>query len=359
VDIASDVGTRGVVGPPMSTPVPTTGRLDVLDGWRAVSILAVLACHLVPLGPSSWQLNAAAGPFGMALFFTLSGFLITRFLVRDQHITDFLTRRVFRVVPLAWLAMAIICLAARAPLATWLANFFFYANYPPAHLVEAGAHLWSLCIEVQFYVAVAVVVRLFGRRGLWALPFAGLAITALRVVDGAHVNIQTRYRVDEILAGATLALVFSGWMGPRPAQVIGRLNAYVLVVLLAIASHPSGGFMNYLRPYLAAGLVGVTLFRPPAALGRALRLRPLVYVATVSYALYVIHVPLLSTWLGEGSSKTIIYAKRPLIFLITFGLAHLSTFYFEQPCMGLGRKLSKRLAVRQADRADRAVTAAT
>jgi peptidoglycan/LPS O-acetylase OafA/YrhL len=52
----------------------------------------------------------------------------------------------------------------------------------------------------------------------------------------------------------------------------------------------------------------------------------------------------MSTWLGHGSSKTIIYAKRPLIFLITFALAHVSTFYFEQPCMAFGRKVSKRLA---------------
>ena len=55
--------------------------LAVLDGWRGISILLVLASHLLPLGPKGWQLNATAGPMGMALFFTLSGFLITRFLL--------------------------------------------------------------------------------------------------------------------------------------------------------------------------------------------------------------------------------------------------------------------------------------
>ena len=57
--------------------LPSTGRLSpegveialtairrfraVLDGWRGLSILAVLACHLIPLGPSSWNINDAAG----------------------------------------------------------------------------------------------------------------------------------------------------------------------------------------------------------------------------------------------------------------------------------------------------------
>lgn len=79
----------------------TGTHLAVLDGWRGISILAVLATHLLPLGPKPWGLNETFGPFGMALFFTLSGFLITRFLLHNDSITDFLIRRFFRVVPLA------------------------------------------------------------------------------------------------------------------------------------------------------------------------------------------------------------------------------------------------------------------
>ena len=338
----------GAVGVPVTDDNHGSSRLAVLDGWRAVSILAVLATHLLPLGPKSWQLNTAAGPFGMALFFTLSGFLITRFLVRNQDVVDFMIRRLFRVVPLAWVAMTVIALMDHAPLSTWLANILFYSNLPPAHLTRAGLHLWSLCVEMQFYVAVAIIVRLFGRRGLWLLPVLGLAVTVARVIGGAQVNIATYYRVDEILAGATLALVFSGWMGPRPRAVIGRLNLYVLVLLLAISSHPSAGFLAYLRPYLAAAAVGVTLFRPPAPVAKLLQTRALAYIATVSFALYIIHVPLLTTWLGDGSSKVIVYAKRPLVFLITFALAHVSTFYFEQPMIALGRRLSGRWARRAA-----------
>ena len=56
-------------------------RLPALDGLRAISILLVLACHMLPLGPKVLQLNEAAGAMGMSLFFALSGFLIVSGLI--------------------------------------------------------------------------------------------------------------------------------------------------------------------------------------------------------------------------------------------------------------------------------------
>ena len=83
----------------MSSSSTSTERehLAVLDGWRGISILFVLAAHLLPLGPKTWKLNSMAGPMGMALFFTLSGFLITRFLLDNVRVTDFLIRRLCRI----------------------------------------------------------------------------------------------------------------------------------------------------------------------------------------------------------------------------------------------------------------------
>ena len=59
---------------------PHPDRIGMLDGWRALSILAVLASHWLPLGPHAWGLNAAVGAAGMAIFFTLSGLLIVQLL---------------------------------------------------------------------------------------------------------------------------------------------------------------------------------------------------------------------------------------------------------------------------------------
>ena len=329
---------------------PDSGHLGVLDGWRGISILLVLASHLLPIGPKGWGLNEAVGPMGMALFFTLSGFLITRFLLAHDSITDFLIRRLFRILPLAWLALAMALPLSGTAASDYLPNFLFYANLPPQHLTDIASHFWSLCVEMQFYVGIALVVALLGRRGLYLLPIICVAVTLHRISAGALVDIVTWRRVDEILAGGTLALIHGGKLGDRPSRLLARMNAYILLLLLALASHPATGFLNYLRPYLAAALVGATLFNPPARLGSMLRHRALAYVAEVSFALYVIHHLLIYTWLGEGD-RWVKYLKRPLLFAATFALAHVSTFYFEKRWIDLGRRVSGKL--RQAPSAAR------
>ena len=321
-------------------------RLAVLDGWRGISVLLVLATHLLPLGPKWLRMNETAGPMGMALFFTLSGFLIVRFLLHHTSVPDFLIRRVARIVPLAWAAMLVTLLMAGAPLEDYLPNFLFYANLPPQHLNDPGSHLWSLCVEMQFYVGIALLVWLFGRRGLYLLPIICLGITIHRIVVHAPVDIVTWRRADEILAGAMLAMAFEGKFGVRPSQLLSRMNAYVLIALLAVCSHPAIEPMNYVRPYVAATLVGVTLFAPPARLARLLTSRALGYVATISYAVYVIHHVLMFTWLGTGD-KLARYLKRPLLFAATFLLAHISTFHFEYRFIGWGKRLSRSLQDRR------------
>src|SRR4051794_24900910 len=142
-------------------------RIPVLDGWRATSILLVLGAHLLPLGPKWLELNFVAGAAGMALFFTLSGFLIVSFLAGGMRVGDFLARRLARIVPLCWLAVTVLLLWHPADFITALRNFLFVANLPPATLIEGGQHLWSLGVEMQFYMSVALICLVLGRRGLY------------------------------------------------------------------------------------------------------------------------------------------------------------------------------------------------
>lgn len=317
-------------------------HFGVLDGWRGISILLVLAAHLLPLGPKAWDLNVAAGLLGMVLFFNLSGFLITHFLLQRPNVPDFLMRRFFRILPLAWLYMGLMLYLAPASGATWSAHFLFYANYPPEPLVFTTSHLWSLCVEVHFYLGIALLVGFFGKRGLMVIPLLCIAFTLLRVGNNIHYAVISHYRVDEILAGAWLALIYNS----RPDAILRRFvsqgSVLVLAPLLLVACHPDSGAFNYLRPYLAAALIGVTMLDKTSPLIPLLQQRLLVYIAGISYALYVIHPFLMSTWLGSGEGLAK-YAKRPLLFIVLFVMAHVSTFYYERPWIALGKKLSAKL----------------
>jgi peptidoglycan/LPS O-acetylase OafA/YrhL len=316
-------------------------RFAVLDGWRGISILAVLACHLLPLGPKAWALNKSAGLFGMAIFFTLSGFLITRFLLEGATVRDFLIRRLCRIVPLAWLGLLVGLPMAHATPQQYLPNFLFFANYAPSNwLTAVTAHYWSLCVEVQFYAAAAMLYGFCGRRGLLVgLPIGAAAVTAWRIHVGAHDSVVTYARVDEILSGGLLAMVYAGRFGGKARAAIGALPPLLMLALFTASSLVLGGPIEYARPYLAALLVGSTLIGTPAAFGGVLRTKPLAYIAEISYALYIIHPLAADTWLGSGG-KLVKYAKRPLLITATFALAHVSTRYYERRWIEWGKRLS-------------------
>lgn len=319
------------------------GRIPMLDGWRALSILSVMAGHLLPLGFKTWALNEAVAAFGMVIFFNLSGFLITSFLLRRDDVPDFIARRLTRILPLAWAAMLILVLVSQAGWneAAW--NFAFLSNLPPTHLLHGGEHLWSLCVEVQFYLAIALVVAVLGKRGLLLLPLLSLVVTGVRVMDGARLSIFTYERIDEILAGATVALVYHRW---------GRLRvpafATILIAPLALLScHvPLAGWISYLRPYLAAAMIGCSLYAAPRHMRSASEHRATLYIAEVSYGLYVFHGMLMASPLGAGTTTVIKYLKRPVLIAATFLLAHLSYRYYETPIRRSGYRAFRRLAER-------------
>ncbi len=317
-------------------------RLEVLDGWRAISIVSVLAGHLLPLNAVVPGSNDAAGLFGMAVFFTLSGFLITRFLIERPDPRAFIIRRALRILPLAWVGViAAFAIDGGATPGQLPANLLFYANLPPIPLFDSGAHLWSLNVEVQFYVAVALAVAIFGRDALYALPVFGVGVTIARIATGAHSSIVTWFRIDEILAGALIALIWSGWLGARVKELLGCTSTWLAIAAALAASYFADSPLAYLRPYAVALMVGSTLAAAPPLLTKLLTSRPAAYVAAVSYALYVIHGLLSATWLGSGDLLEK-YLKRPVLLAATFALAHLSTYRFEKHFINWAKRLTRR-----------------
>ncbi len=317
-----------------------THHLKVLDGWRGISILLVLAAHLLPLGPSSWRLNETSGVAGMVIFFNLSGFLITRALVENPSVSKFLIRRLLRILPLAWLSLTLVFVLGVTDGKAYLAHYFFYANIPPIQLSDGLSHFWSLCVEMQFYIGIAVAVFLLGNKALYALPVLCLMATINRVYQHAYVDIVTIRRIDEILAGCLLALLYQKYKRTH-LRFVNKYHYIFLILLLTISSHPASGFFNYLRPYIAATLIGLTAFQSQSRAFRYLEGPLLSYLASVSYALYIIHGILSHTWLGSGD-KLIKYLKRPLLFIVTFFLAHISTRYYEAWFIALGKRITKK-----------------
>jgi peptidoglycan/LPS O-acetylase OafA/YrhL len=308
-------------------------NLPVLDGLRAMSILLVLACHLLPLGPKALRLNETAGAMGMSLFFALSGFLITSGLMKNANIHEFVARRLSRILPLSYAYAAIVFLVFTFEPKKLFFTDLFTINYLTQYM-EPGwtGHLWSLCVEIHFYLAIALVVLLLGKRGLWMVWPACLAITLLRVSAGTYgyISIATHLRVDEILSGACVATLSSYLRSNTTTRFLqGAMS--VAALLWAVSADPFSGSIQYIRPYATAVLLVASLHYGAANPRTVLGSRPLRYIATISYALYVIHPATAQGWMGEGSTLVKYLLKRPISFALTFVLAHFSTFFWERP----------------------------
>jgi peptidoglycan/LPS O-acetylase OafA/YrhL len=326
--------------------VSSSERIPVLDGLRAISILLVLATHMLPLGPKLLRLNETTGAMGMSLFFALSGFLIVSLLRHNADVAEFMIRRLSRIVPLAYAYTFIVFTLVFFDPKDMLWTNTFLVNYFPDHLNGYNAHFWSLCVEVQFYVAIALVILLAGERGLWIVWPACLAITALRITEGAYIHIQTHLRGDEILAGACLATLYqASWNGKARLPI---LSVTLTAAFWFISSSPYSEWVQYLRPYATVLFLGTVLCLGESLIVTVLSSRPLRYVATISYALYVIHPITVAGWWNEGSIVDRYLFKRPISFFMTFIAAHVSTFYWERPCQNAGRQWIKQRRSRRA-----------
>lgn len=322
-------------------------HLPELDGFRALSILAVLSAHMLPLGPPSWLINRMMGEVGMSIFFALSGFLICRFLWERQDIPVFFIRRIARIVPLVMLVSVLYCLLFERNLTSFIAVNLYVQNYWPGALNPSVSPLWSLAVEMHFYIAIGLAILFFGRKGFWLLPIGLAIVLAFRIEAEVFASINTHFRVDEILSGGVLALAWLNRDHPKIDAVMRILPSLFWVILpLWVLScwHPSGA-LGYARPYFAALLIGAVLGMENRWQNTFLRMGWLRYIALISFALYVWHSPFRRYWFDSGSDIERYLFKRPLAFLCIFTLAHLSTFYFEKPITSWAKRMTSKTKI--------------
>ena len=124
--------------------------------------------------------------------------------------------------------------------------------------------------------------------------------------------------------------------------MLRKVPPEIWLVLTLVACYPASGKINYVRPYFAAALIGSTLYQPEHWGTSRLQARWLVYLAAISYAVYILHVGFTHGWF-DPASKIVRYERRPSGIGLTWLLAHLSMRYYEKYWIGLGKQISKRI----------------
>jgi peptidoglycan/LPS O-acetylase OafA/YrhL len=307
----------------------TSRYFPAVDGLRALSILAVVGCHV--------GLPGFAGGFvGVDIFFVISGFLIVNQIKEGLEAKRFFwvmfyARRTLRILP-PFITMVLsvylvapfflpnpdvyfdfILSAVLSP--AMLSNVLFYKRqgyFDISANEKPFLHTWTLSVEEQFYllapVLLMLVFRLGGRRFgtlavaialmLAVLSLAG-AIAFTSVTDNNAAFYLTQWRMWEFILGGLIgdSVVRRLRHLPRAAlETSGILGAIgILLAITMFTSTTPYPSWRALLPVVGATLIIVSaLAEPKILIGRLLTLRWMVGIGLISYGWYLWHWPIIS-----------------------------------------------------------------
>lgn len=289
-----------------------------IDGLRALAVFPVILFH----AGHPWF---AGGFLGVDVFFVISGFLITSFIISNLQndsfrFFDFYDRRARRILPALFVVM--LCSSLLAPLFMLPNDLKTYGQSVVATVFSANNillfltsgywslaaefkplyHTWSLGVEEQFYLvaplALALVFRVWRSTRAISLFILTVAVASF-LYSLNHDNREFNFliiftRAWELLAGSLAALVALK-RGVRNNALLSMIGlALILGSYMAPHALSSAQAIVNLPAVLGTFLIILSCTSTSNPVHRVLTLRPLVFTGLLSYSIYLWHQPILA-----------------------------------------------------------------
>ncbi|RHG00560.1 acyltransferase family protein [Collinsella sp. AM23-17] len=351
-------------------------RIAALDGLRALAIAGVVLYHLRPS-----RLNG--GFLGVTLFFTLSGYLATKSIMRATARDGFsypryICRRVTRLMPPILVTIALTAVATyivapsllpkaqqdALPSALFLSNWFYIfrnvSYFAAAGLPSPLTHLWFCGVQMQFYLVWPVILMALCSKTRSRNTAIGVTVTftlasaaAMALMfdpaaDTSRVYYGTDARAAELLCGALAAIaaprlreILSGNIPtPSAGKGISKVNVVSLAWLAAIivgaftltGENPllyRGGFLLLA---LLTGLLIICVQNTKCIVRRLLSVKPLVWLGQRSFSVYLVHYPLLILMNPATRTTRIAWWEQALQLVVILAVAEVFYRLVERPC---------------------------
>jgi len=327
------------------------GHLAALDLFRALAVLLVATAHFGrAFGGSAERACVDYGKLGVEVFFVISGFVIPYSLARSGYalrwapLRAYAAKRFLRIHP-PYVAAVALTLAIMLPWRhalglplgeTWgsAARSLAYLHFPADNPV-----FWSLLVEVEYYALVALLFPLLAHRRLAvALGSVAVLLLAARLAGEPGGAFHLPQYLPRFAAGFALF-----WLGEGR---IGRGGFLALLAALWFWDHGWQGSHEAAAALLAALAIAATMRRGWEPRGPFWK--PLLFVGTISYSLFLIHLPVggkvivsLRHLAGGGAS----WGAGLLLFLAALAAALGAAWLFhrgiEAPCHRLAARVGK------------------
>lgn len=357
--------------------------LPAVEGMRACAAMGVVVTHVAfQTGHSSGATGRLFGRFDLAVavFFALSGFLLwrghaaaARGLGSRPATGHYLRSRVVRIMPAYVVAVVVILTllpdAHHASPTVWLANLTLTQIYVPLTLTGGLTQMWSLSVEVSFYLALPVLALLARRLPVRGRVPAIAALGALSWAWGWLFEANSASGINPLnwppaffswfAAGMLLAeWVHSGIGLPHRIARRRLVMAAVAVVAYLIAASPLAGpeglvpgtpaqfaVKTAMGSVVAFALVAPLVLDRVDTAHRVLGTTAMVTLGRWSYGLFVWHLavlamvfPVLGTFPFTGRMPTVLV----LTLIFGFAIAAVSYALVESPCREALRRWEKR-----------------
>lgn len=353
----------------INTNLLSDGRIPGLDALRGLAAIGVAVHHYhfyYHAGPNHWILQPAynGAGFFVELFFVLSGFLLTQVYLDIKNYKVLVIRRLARLFPLQWLTLLLVALEQFLFTQAY-GKPFIYKNNDWYHfflnvllLQESGLQSdfsfngpsWSISVEwivnLLFFSLILYSRILLSAALVFAVACAGLLaisqpkLTVLTMSFGFLDTglLRAGFGFFIGVVAAKIVLLFQ----PKPNflwDIVAIGNAIVLIYFLSSKTVNSQLHFQIVIVGLIMPMLVIACSKSKF-ISRFLSIRPLTWLGDVSYAVYLIHFPLLILIWGVRFHLPIqINSGEAIVCYVVFlGIvSHIVFNYFERPAQKMLR----------------------